>query len=55
MLQSRRMKRRRWPDVVIVLAILVIGAGGVWTLWGDELSDPDRKDAPASPAGTPST
>lgn len=31
------MVRRRWPDVVIILGILGLGATGVWALWGGDL------------------
>jgi hypothetical protein len=31
------MVRRRWPDAVIVLAIVAIAATGVYALWGDAL------------------
>jgi len=31
------MVRRRWPDVVIVVAIMALIGGGVWALWGDEI------------------
>lgn len=43
------MKTRRWPDVVIVLAIVVIGAAGAWVLWGEELGlrGGDQDDRPA--------
>lgn len=49
------MKRRIWPDIVIVIAILAIGAGGVWTLWGDRLrgttrGKPAAPSAPAAPS-----
>jgi hypothetical protein len=37
------MVRRRWPDVVIVIAILFVGTAGVWALWGDELRGTDKK------------
>lgn len=49
------MKRRRWPDVVIVIAILALGAGGVWTLWGDELAGESerRETAPTAPGAAP--
>jgi hypothetical protein len=51
-----RMKRRIWPDVVIVIAVLAIGVGGVWTLWGDRLQAKDRsRKAPETSAGTPMT
>ncbi|MBP8809439.1 MAG: hypothetical protein KBG48_31595 [Kofleriaceae bacterium] len=48
------MTRPRWPDVVIVLAIAALGAGGVWALWGDRLRDrdpaPTPREVPASTA-----
>lgn len=31
------MVTRRWPDVVIALAVLGLAALGVWALWGEEL------------------
>lgn len=31
------MKSRRWPDVVIVVAIAALAATGVWALWGEDL------------------
>jgi hypothetical protein len=31
------MVRRRWPDMIIVLAILGLAAAGVWAIWGDEI------------------
>jgi len=31
------MVQRRWPDVVIVLAILLLGCAGVWSIWGQDL------------------
>jgi hypothetical protein len=47
------MVRRRWPDVVIVIAIIGLGVGGVWALWGDRLRHTGK---PASPTpGEPST
>lgn len=49
------MKRRRWPDVIIVIAVLAIGASGVWALWREDLADkPDRR-APEVPAAAPPT
>jgi hypothetical protein len=51
-----RMKRRIWPDVVIVIAVLAIGSAGVWTLWGDKWRTKDRvHKAPETTAGTPQT
>ena len=41
----------RWPDVVIVIAILGLGAGGIWALWGDRLGD---RGKPATPQSTES-
>ena len=29
------MKRRRWPDLVIVAAVLGLIGLGAWALWGD--------------------
>jgi hypothetical protein len=29
--------RRRWPDVVIVLALVGLAAGGALAIWHDEL------------------
>lgn len=37
MLDWALVKPRRWPDAVIVLAIALLGAFGVWALWGEEL------------------
>lgn len=31
------MERRRWPDVVIVISIVMLGCAGVWAIWGDDL------------------
>jgi hypothetical protein len=49
------MVRRRWPDIVIVIAILGIGAGGVWALWGDALRSRPKPAASAPTAAPPST
>lgn len=50
------MVRRRWPDVVIVIAILGIGVGGVWALWGDHLRAKSKPAAPTtSEPSTPMT
>ncbi|MBK9031891.1 MAG: hypothetical protein IPL61_11285 [Myxococcales bacterium] len=45
------MVRRRWPDVVIVIAILGLGAAGVWALWGDRWRHSGK---PATPETTES-
>jgi hypothetical protein len=47
------MTRRRWPDVVIVLGIVGLLLGGVWSLWGDDLRawwHPPAKDQKVAPA-----
>lgn len=31
------MVRPRWPDVVIVIAIVLLGCTGVWAIWGRDL------------------
>lgn len=31
------MRRPRWHDVLLVLALAVIAAGGVWAFWGKEV------------------
>ena len=31
------MVRPRWPDVVIVIAIVLLGCAGVWAIWGYDL------------------
>ena len=47
------MTRRRWPDVVIVVGIVGLLFGGVWSLWGDDIrgwwhppAKQEIKDAP---------
>lgn len=47
-----RMKRPRWHDVLITLALLGVAAAGVWAFWGDDVAralgvKPDRDAAPA--------
>ena len=37
MLPLAFMVRPRWPDVVIVIAIVLLGCGGVWAIWGRDL------------------
>jgi hypothetical protein len=39
------MVRRRWPDILVILGIALLGALGVWALWGDQISGKD--EAPA--------
>jgi hypothetical protein len=36
------MVRRRWPDVVIVIAIVLLGCTGVWAIWGRDLGLRER-------------
>lgn len=48
------MVRRRWPDVVIVIAILGLGAGGVWALWGHRLRDRGKPTTTQSTESAPS-
>lgn len=31
------MVRPRWPDIVIVIAIVLMGCAGVWAIWGKDL------------------
>jgi hypothetical protein len=43
------MVRPRWPDAVIVIAIVLLGCTGVWAIWGQDLGlrgKPDRKGEP---------
>lgn len=49
MLPLAFMVRRRWPDVVIVIAIVLLGCAGVWAIWGQALGlrgDTKGKDEP---------
>ena len=34
---ARRFRRSRWPDVVIVVGVVALGATGAIALWGDRL------------------
>jgi hypothetical protein len=34
---ARRFRRSAWPDVIIVVAVLALGATGALALWGDDL------------------
>jgi hypothetical protein len=49
------MRRPRWHDALIVLAIFGIAAAGVWAFWGEELGrrlrggEPVEKAPPAAP------
>jgi hypothetical protein len=49
------MTRRRWPDVVIVVGIVTLLFGGVWSLWGEDIRGwwhhPDQKEIKAAPGG----
>jgi len=56
---SRRFKRSAWPDVIIVVSVLAIGAVGAVALWGDDLfhreagsRDLPIEQAPPSSGGT---
>lgn len=31
------MERRRWPDVVVVVGVLLVLCTGVWAIWGKDL------------------
>jgi hypothetical protein len=31
------MVRRRWPDVVITIAVVLLGCAGIWAIWGHDL------------------
>lgn len=49
MLPLAFMVRPRWPDAVIVIAIVLLGCTGVWAIWGQELGlrgAPARKGEP---------
>lgn len=37
------MRRPRWHDVLLVLALAVIAAGGVWAFWGKEVREEVRR------------
>ena len=37
MLPLAFMVRPRWPDVVIVIAVVLLGCAGVWAIWGYDL------------------
>lgn len=50
MLPSAFMVQRRWPDVVIVIAVVLLGCTGVWAIWGQELG---LRGKPADPAAPP--
>ena len=41
------MIQRRWPDVVIVVALLALAGFGAWAVWGEELGL--RGGAPLEP------
>ncbi len=48
------MRRPRWHDVLIALAILGIAASGVWAFWGDDVARAFGVE-PAAPAAPPSS
>ncbi len=43
---ARFMVRRRWPDVLLVVGVVALFAIGVWALWGDDLRQWWRPQAP---------
>jgi hypothetical protein len=55
---ARAFRRSSWPDVLIVVAIALIGGGGALALWGEDLFGPSGpkdlpvEQAPASSTGT---
>jgi hypothetical protein len=56
---ARRFRRSAWPDVIIVIAVLALGATGALALWGDDLlqrgggaRDLPVEQAPPSSGGT---
>jgi hypothetical protein len=51
---ARRFRRSRWPDVVIVVGVLALGATGAIALWGDRLFHHDDAKLPVIQA-TPSS
>jgi hypothetical protein len=50
------MKRPRWHDVLISLALVGIAASGVWAFWGDEVARAlgVKTDRDAVPTAKPS-
>jgi hypothetical protein len=49
------MKPRRWPDIVIVVAIVLLGGFGVWALWGEDLGLRGGRDRPPARTGPAAT
>ena len=48
---ARRFRRSTWPDVVIVVALVALGATGAVALWGDEIfHDSGSRDVPVERA-----
>jgi hypothetical protein len=49
---AKRFRRSAWPDVIIVLAVLALGATGAVALWGDDLlhRDGGQRDLPVEQA-----
>jgi hypothetical protein len=43
------MRRPRWHDALIALAIVAIAASGVWALWGTEIERALGRGAPPPP------
>jgi predicted ribosomally synthesized peptide with SipW-like signal peptide len=49
------MRRSRWPDVVLVVGVLALLAGGVWALWADDVKDWLGIEEPAAEPGRPAS
>lgn len=49
MLPLAFMVRPRWPDVVIVIAIVLLGCAGVWAIWGHDLGLRDQPKGKSEP------
>ncbi len=48
------MVRPRWPDVVLVVGIVALVAGGVWIFWGEDLRGwlwPHHEQVESAPSG----
>lgn len=46
------MAPRRWPDLVIVVAVLGLAALGAWALWGEDLGLRAKRAPGQAPAPT---
>lgn len=49
---ARRFRRSRWPDVIMIVGVLALGAVGTYALWGEQWfgGGPDQKDLPVEQA-----